>query len=396
MCTIINNYIPFLEDSYDCLPLRPTTLKSFEHFMELPTEIIAIIISKVSLQQNAVKKFLNLRRVSRLTKYFAEREMEKSGTLVQKWAIGIKASSSTKHRKIRLTNSRCFPYVDLYPNQLRSLLKLVKLSSRKQLFIHSPETNPYLLTKIIYILLDFIKDMKNFNLQPQELIITGSMQKISPRLMLDYLRLNPTIQKMHFQEVTISSNFFSDAFLNVLPNMTGFLLNLHKQCNQQSPHVNFTIEGLTKALNNSLEYIYLPYLDDVINVSEFHQFINQYFIMCDKLKESERLATIISIGYASSGIERISKEIFNIKNEKQTQIAYQVNREMIEGGFKPVLYHSMNCKGTLLLNCHKTPTNYYASINRGHFLSYEPLLRNNDRNYDLFSVKSILNTMQFR
>lgn len=96
--------------------------------------------------------------------------------------------------------------------------------------------------------------------------------------------------------------------------------------------------------------------------------------MCDKLKESERLATILSIGYASSGIERISSEIFNIKNEKQTQIAYQVNREMIEGGFKPVLFHSLNCKGTLLLNCHKTPNNYYASINVG-FLFFDKLIK---------------------
>lgn len=71
----------------------------------------------------------------------------------------------------------------------------------------------------------------------------------------------------------MSSNFFSDEFLNVLPNMTGFLLNLNRQCQQLSPHVNFTIDGLAKALNKNLEYIYLPYLDDVINISRFHNFI---------------------------------------------------------------------------------------------------------------------------
>lgn len=69
------------------------------------------------------------------------------------------------------------------------------------------------------------------------------------------------------------SNFFSDEFLTVLPNMTGFLVNLNKICQQQSPHFNFTINGLTKALNPRLEYIFLPYMDDVFNIRDFQKFI---------------------------------------------------------------------------------------------------------------------------
>lgn len=90
--------------------------------------------------------------------------------------------------------------------------------------------------------------------------------------------------------------------------------------------------------------------------------------MCEKLKFEERLATIISIGYCSSGIEQISNQIFHINNYEQVQIAYQVNRNMIESTFRPVLFHSLNCRGTLVFNCHKTPLNYYSRLNVGSFI----------------------------
>jgi hypothetical protein len=233
--------------------------------------------------------------------------------------------------------------------ELASFLQLL-VQKNGRTFIYC-DTVPAILERVLTLIAKL-----EMTLRPSTLVIVGSLMHANRDLLMGYLKTATFIRHIHFQQCIAPSNFFTDEFFQ-LGHIKGFLVDMDSR-HGGTPHVDFSYKALADAALRGMDYVFLPYVGREFDFIGMRSVIKAFFDRADKQKGIHNAYFVLSLSCTTHCLDTLEQVVPAVQRDDGSPLAYQVDRWRMVGESRPLLYHSNNCKGSMLISSHFAERGY--------------------------------------